>query len=391
MGKGWNEYIDGNCLFTVQNNNIKLFRTITAHVAFNSPTGNGYKSGVFACGQNKSYFDGTPFTPYYGTQIIPDFYNPPNASVFRANYIYNNTTDNVNLKTYDNQPVFFCEADLEYWHKRPMYFPNNLYQLFAAGPSVQSSHAWEKLQRKPNYANTYVDRFNYSFLDYSDPIIPTTTSTTTPEPGPGTTTTPAPEPPPCQINDFLIYQHPANSLYTNLQQPFVANELYEDSGEFPPRQSEAGGKNFLPFCNPLNVRDGDGNILGQYVGNTFNFIFGQATMSFPVQPYIPRDPNSSLPNPPYVNPRQAFYSLEMLVYLASDNDELASPCIGKKRFWLYSNAGLSGGFPWFTPYFTMLLGPFNSMWEFNVNFPYYYGGSETILFNLSDCNVLVGA
>lgn len=391
MGQGWNDYIVGTCLSTVLNNNMRLFRTITAHVAFNSPTGNNYKSGVFTCGQNKSYYDGTPFTPYYGTQQIPDFYTPPSGSIFRASYLYNQSNQTVGLNTFDGEPVYFCENELEFWRKRPMFYPSNPYQVFASGPAVQSSHAWDILKRKRNDNNRYVGRYNYNFLDYSQPIIPTTSSTTTEEPPATSTTTPEPEPPPCQINDFLIYMHPATPLWTNLPEPFVATENFEQSGSVPPRDSYYGGKNFMPFCSPLNVRDGDGNILGQYIGYTFSFIFGQANMAFPVRPYLPPDPNSPLPNPPPVNPRQAFYSLEMLVYLASNNDQLASPCIGKKRFWMYSNAGLSGGFQWFTPYFDMLLGPMNSMWIFDVQFNYYTGGGEAIEFNLSDCNVLVGA
>lgn len=371
---------------------MRLFRTITAHVCFSSPTGNSYKSGVFACGQNKSYFDGTPWTPYYGTQIIPDMYTPPSGSIFRSNTIYGNTENAVGLKTFDNQPVYFCEDDLVNWRERPMYYPNNLYQLYAQGPAVQSAHAWDRLIRKPNYNNNYIDRKDYDFVNAAQPLIPTTTSTTTPEPGPGTTTTPAPEPPPCKINDWLVYMHPATPLWTNLSEPFIANEIYETSGSVPPRETNLGGKNFMPFCNPLNVRDTDGNVLGQYIGYTFSFIFGQANMTFPVKPYLPPDPNSPLPNPPMVNPRQAFYSCEVLVYLVSDNDNLASPCIGRKRFWMYSNAGLSGGYQWFQPYFDMLLGPMNSMWQFDVIFNYINNaGSETIKFNLSDMNILVGA
>lgn len=373
MAQGWNHAIKGTCLNTVQNNNFKLFRTITAHCVMNSPTGVGFPAGVFACGTN------APFTTAQGTRIIPDMYVVPSGTISRANYIYNQTNEDVNLKTFNNETVYFCEDDLVYWRARPLYVPN-IYNMFASGPALQCSHAWDKLSRKPNYANTYAGRYEYDFLDAASPITPTTTTTTGPA-----------SPIPCSIQDYLVYMHPATSLYSNLSEPFTATDFYEQSGSLPPRESVNGGKNFMPFCNPLNVRDNQNNILGQYIGYTFNFIFGQANMSFPVAPYLPPDPTSNLPNPPPVNPRQAFYSLELLVYLVSDNDNLASPCIGRKRFWYYSKAGLSGGDNWFSPYFAMYLGPMNSTWQFNVVFPYTAGGSENIVFNLSDLSVLVGA
>lgn len=382
MGRGWNQGIVGDCLFTLDNNNVRLHRTITLHLTMSSPTGQGFQAGVFACGTN------APFTTALGTRIIPDQYIYPNGSTFRAPGQYNQSSSTASLVTYDSQPVYFCEADLEFWRQRPLYQPN-IYMMYASGPAVQATHSWARLRRKRADRNTYIGRYEYDWMDAASPIRPTTTSTTTPEPGPGTTTTPAPEPPPCEIRDWLIMQHPASPLWTSVEEPFTCSEIYETNGTFPPRESALGGENFVPFCDPLPVRSADGTVLGSYVGYCFVHMFGQATMSFPVQPYLPRDPNSPLPNPPYVNPRQAFYSLETLVYLASDNELLASPRIARKRWWLYSSAGQSGGFNWHTPYFTMALGSMNSMWQFDVLFPYYYGGQEAIKFNLSDTNVLV--
>lgn len=384
MAKGWNNGIVGTCVNTLLNNNVRLHRTVTSHVVMNSPTGVGFDSGTFACGRN------APFTAELGTRIIPDMYTFPNGSVFRAQGYYGQTSSPVQLVTYGDDPVFFCEDDLVWWRKRDLYQPN-LYRMYASGPALQSSHAWQALQRKPAYANTYLDRFNYSFLDAASPIKPTTTSTTTPEPGPGTTTTPAPEPPPCQLNDWMVFQHPASPLWTNLTEPFVATKWYEQSGQMPVRASQLGGENFMPFCNPLPARRQDGEVLGSYVGYGFSLMFGQNTNAFPVRPYLPRDPNSPLPNPPFVQPTNAFYGVEMLVYIISDTDALASPCIGRKRWWMYSNAGQSGGFTWFDPYFAILFGSMNSMWMFDVVFPYYQGGSESIKFNLSDLTVLVAA
>jgi len=391
MGRGYNNSITGQCINTILNNNIRILRTCTTHVAFSSPTGNNYNSGVFTCGQNKSYFDGTPFTPYYGTQQIPDFYTPPSAAIKRASYTYGQTSNAVQLVTYLGDPVYFCEADLEPWRPRAMYVPNNIYNLFAQGPALQSSHAWDVLQRKQNNNNTYIDRKDYDFVN-GYLIKPTTSTTTTEAPPATSTTTPEPEKF-CELDNWLIYGHPATPLWTNLSEPFVATQYYEQSGEFPPRQSALGGQNFMPFCSPVPARDYDGNILGNYIGYSFSFKFGQATMAFPVRPYLPTDPDSPFLPPPFVNPRQAFYSMEVDVFLTSDNDDLASPLLNRKRYWLYVKDGLSGsGALVWEPYFGMLLGPMNSMWYFDVVFNYINNsGSETIKFNLSDMNVLVSA
>jgi len=387
MGRGFNKGIVGDCLQNTLNNNVRLHRTITAHVVMNSPTGQGFDAGTFACGVN------SPFTTAQGTRIIPDMYIYPNGSTFRAPGEYGRTSASVSLRTYGNEPVYFCPDDLECFRQRPLFVPN-IYRMFASGPSVQSSHAWAALRRRAANAGPYAGQYEYDWLDANVPIQPTTTSTTTPEPPgppPYPTTTPAPEPPPCKIRDWIITQAPASPLWASLPQPFLAKDLWEEGGTFPPRASRLGGEAMMPWCCTLPARDSSGTVLGSYVGYGFSFVFSQATVSFPVRPYLPRDPNSNLPNPPYINPRNAMYQLELLVYAVSDSPGLASPCIGRKRWWMYSSAGQSGGFQWFEPYFSMCLGSFNSNWYFDVLFPYYSGGQEAIRFNLSDMTVLVGA
>lgn len=86
---------------------------------------------------------------------------------------------------------------------------------------------------------------------------------------------------------------------------------------------------------------------------------------------------------------KTLYHCEVSIFLASNSGE--SPLIGKKRFWMYSNAGVSGGTNWHDPYFTIIFGSQRSDWNFNVIFNYMGGGTETIPFNLSNMIVMVGA
>jgi hypothetical protein len=240
------------------------------------------------------------------------------------------------------------------------------------------------MTRKLNNNNTYIDRLMYDWIDSGLEV-------------------PASDygykfcSEPCRTKNWLIMSHPATSLWTSIPEPFKITSHYEQSGSAVPSNAAYGGNLYIPFCDPMNVRAADGTLLGQYTGLSFVCIYGQASIVFPVIPYLPPDPYSPVPPPntPTVDPKKAFYSYEIWSFFrgtsVDPNVPLGSPLISKIRFWLYS---LAPGGPgqtrdWRYPFRIIYQSSVYADYPTNINCNIIGGATEQIIVNQTNIKGLI--
>jgi hypothetical protein len=326
MGRGYAIKTNGECVAYWERNNANLFKTVNAHITFGSftgcPNGNG---GIYGCKGN-SFFANTPYIQTIPASML--------ANGVPRGPIYGKSNTNITLKTKStNEIVYF---DNESWdaikpRQRCLLYPGQREpRLDVQGPAVQNAHALCTLSRKLAPVNEYVNRFDHDFVDgYEIPFF-----------------LPGDEKPKCGSEDggftnkWLVFTHPATSLYTTVPEPFKINNYYEECGLSPSQNANYGGINFMPFCKPLNVYNYDkSKWYGSYLGYTFVLIFGQNAHTFPIKKYLPDDYYSTQPPPlPKIDPTKALYGLELWAFWVANNSGLGSPLIGKVRLWFYSVA-----------------------------------------------------
>lgn len=327
MGKGYSQYLQGDCLNTPLNNTMEFFKAVNLNLAFSSPNcSNQRVSGFFGCGSSPLL---TPPKPYT-YQIPPNYIPPSDTIVYGRMYGKSSDTDVKTLTFLDGSDVWFNSTEVAPWAPTAYCpFPYNVYNR--SGPAFSQSSCYGSMVRKLANNNTYIDRLMYDWVDASLEV-----------PWVDYNYKLCQEP--CKTKNWLIMSQPATSLYTSIPEPFLITSHYEQSGSAVPSSSLYGGNLYIPFCDPMPVRSADGTPRGYYTGLSFLPIFGQASIVFPTQPYLPPDQWSPVPPPntPKVNPRNAFFSIELWTFFRGTsldpNFIVGSPLISKVRFYLYSLA-----------------------------------------------------
>lgn len=353
MGAGAKAYLLAGDCQTIPTRFLMPFKEFCIHTIGSSPPLASYPdSGLFGCGA----YSTTP-----GTQLLP---NPQIPDALTRHPIYGNTSETFTV------PTDFQAADLAPWRSRKIIGPMDPYNNRASGPAVQQAHMVTEVRRRlkrtatPNN-NSYTNRYNFDFTDASTPL------SNQPDP--------------------IGFLHPAMYFWTNknVPEPFLAVNYFEDSGATPPT-SDIYNQNFIPFCDPLNTYSDTGTLLGQYIGYTAMFYFGIAYIKYPIPGFLPEDYYSPLPVKPKVQPTYQFFTLDCHVFMTASpasGQTLKSPKINSSRYWVYNRDGTTWNVG--DQYMYMLCGALTSNWKFNVNFSHVGGGSETILFNLSNFQVFV--
>lgn len=331
--------------------------TLLSSPAVGQPT--NPQAGTFGCAANFANL---------GTQYLPD---PQIPSVINRAPLYGRTSNTVQLET------FFAAADLAPWRSRKIFGPMDPYNKMTSGPALQQGHMVTQIRRRlrPPAAlnnNNYQNRFDFYFTDSNTPIN--------------------------GMDDWLKFLHPASFFWTNKKlsaagtfpnEPFKADDFYEDSGEAP-ITADSFNRNFVPFCSPLNVRNEAGAIIGQYVGYTAIFYFGFSYMRKPYRKYLPNDYyiNPQPPTPVKVVPTNQFFSIDCHWYMAANSivpGVLKSPKLQSIRYWFYNKQATAYNIC--SPYFYAIHGDMASQWNFDVVFNLVGGGTETIKFGLSNLQV----
>ena len=353
MGAGSKAYLlAGDCL-TIPTRFCMPFKEFCVHtLAASPPLATFPDSGLFGCGA---------YASTAGTQLLPD---PRIPDALSPHPLYGRTTSAITL------PTYFQAADLAPWRERKIIGPMDPYNNRASGPAVQQAHMVTEVRRRlkrsalPNN-NSYQNRYNFYFTDASTPL--------------------SGQP------DWVGFLHPGMYFWTNKDVPeaFKAVDYFEDSGANPPT-TDVYNQNFIPFCTPLNTYTNSGTLLGQYVGYTAIFYFGMAYIKYPIAGFKPSDYYSTSPTPPEVAPTYQFFTIDCHYFMTAApaaGQVLKSPKIGSTRFWIYNRDGTTWNIC--DQYMYMLCGQLTNNWKFNVNFNYVPGGSETILFNLSNLRVFI--
>lgn len=353
MGAGAKGFLlAGDCLVVPQKI-CSPFKEFCIHTLGSSPALASYPdSGLFGCGAYIS-------TP--GTQLLPI---PRIPDATHIHPLYGQTTSQVEL------PTYFNAVDLANWRSRKIIGPMDPYNNRASGPAVQQAHMVTMVSRRlkrtasPNNSN-YQNKDSFYFTDSSVAYK--------------------------NQQDWMAFFHPGMYLWTNknVPEPFLAVNYFEDGGSQPTR-TDVYNQEFIPFCTPVNTYDADGVLLGQYIGYTAIFYFGMAFLKYPLPGFKPTDYYSPLPTPPEVTPTFQFFSVDAHIFLVANPanpGSLKSPKIGSCRHWVYNRDSTTWNIC--DQYMYMLCGMMDGTWKFNVKFNYHAGGSETILFNLSNFRTFI--
>ena len=143
---------------------------------------------------------------------------------------------------------------------------------------------------------------------------------------------------------WLANLMPASPLWCNpIDQPLLGEEYYENAHYDGPAPSfdktqTAYKANFIPFCNPMNVRNKLGVLLGQFDGLGFQGFFNYAGVLSPQIPeydYSYIDSGALEPPYPYLVTSKQFLSFELWIYLSGVG--IKSPRIAQMRWWWYTD------------------------------------------------------
>jgi hypothetical protein len=293
-----------------------------------------------------------------GTQLLPPPKIPSNTNRCP---VYGKTSDTITV------PGYFSATDLDPWESRKLIAGADVYNRYVAGPAIEEGHMVTEVRRRlrgtvPPHNDSYLNRYSYYFTD-SDTTINGEA-------------------------DWLRFLHPAGYFWTNkgLNNPFSAPSYYEQTGQYP-TTTDVYCQNFIPFCDPMNVKDSGGTVQGQYIGYTFIFMFGYGYFKVPVAPNLAEDYYIDPQTTPatLVNPGNQFYSLDCHLYMVGNG--VVSPKLQSIRYWFYNKFG--AGYDPCSQYFYMINGDADSNWKFDVNFNLVGGGTQTIKFGLSDLQVYI--
>ena len=356
--KGYAEAINGKCITEPPiGNNIGLLKELCIHAYNTSPTaGQPTQTGLFGCKNNTFILAGT------GIEFLPYQFSDP-STILRA-YVYGQETNTVQLKTPLGDNCYFTPADLGNIQYRNFVPPPYSNFSKAAGPPVSTDVTTTMLRRRLAPQNDkFKNRIDYSFVNALYSV---------PQDGQAI----------CKLVDWLTFMHPATNLYSNVKEPFNAPEFYGQS------ESSPNTSDIIPFCNPINVRDADAKIIGQYTGYCWMYIFGLAAVTFPIQAYRPPNEWSPLVIKPKVTTTNTFYSMEARLYMVGNNEIVGSPYLNRIRYWLYSQAPTFSP-NWTSPFFLKLGQIFGTNLDFPVDFNLITGGVTTIKFGLTSQQFLL--
>jgi len=366
---------NGDCLVKPLNldgttRNCIPFRELCVHTYLSSPAnalgGNGYEDGLYGCGKAYDFSQ-------QGTKIIPPW-NLSDTSSRPYGINYGKTRNPITFEASDGSPVFFDSIEFYPWMKRAVAPQRRWY---AQGPSMNSTHLVKEIRRRnKGYSglnnNNYQGRYDYYFTDSDNP----------------------------QDNgiDWMGPVHPAGYFWTNkgLNEPFLAERFFEQTGAFPAYRDMSGSivfathsQGILPFCDPMNVRNEVGTLIGQYIGLTCIHYFSSSFIHQPVQTQDPcREPLVFLPNDYYqttpnangtfnkVAPTNQFIQLETSWFMVGVNKvghagsglpDLWSPKIASIRHWFNNKPTQPRGNPC-DEYIYLSFGFFQEDWRFDANF-----------------------
>lgn len=358
--------LSGDCVVKPLNldgsvRNCIPFRELCVHTYMSSPAnalgGNGYDDGLYGCGKAYDFSQ-------QGTRIIPPW-NLSNTSSRPYGINYGKSTEEITFEASDGSPVYFDSVEFYPWMKRAVAPQRRWY---AQGPSMNSTHLVKEIRRRNKGTsllnnNNYQNRYGFEFIDSSTPFA--------------------------NGADWMGPLHPAGYFWTNkgINQPFMAVDFFEQSGSLPATASHSQG--ILPFCDPMNVRNEFGVLIGQYTGLTCIHYFSSSFIHQPVQNQDPcREPLTFLPNDYYqttpnvdgsynkVLPTNQFMQLETHWFMVGVNrvdhegsglPNLWSPRIASIRHWFYNKPTNLNGNPC-NEYIYISFGFFQEDWRFNATF-----------------------
>lgn len=389
-----------DCL-TPQVNTCEPFRTCSVHI-LHSTNKSYYKNRFFnglwnnACGcQKTTYYNNRTTTtpepqwidvPYGSSLPFPKLRGP-------SGYIYGLTPHEQTTRVING---YVKSAELEPWRQKRIvpYFnpppePPNEDQprVYRSGPSLKTGHACYAIKRRSITQPEYENYLDWYFTD--------------PHPNWEVDREVA-----CCHDDWLGYTYPAKWIWHNkgIEQPFKAWSYFEDCG-IDPGQVNPQCMNVMEFCEPLNIYNTVGSVIGQYVGYT-NMIFFNNNTYMCGNDYVndhglPLDPTGDYPQPKSngkVFRYQDAMSIDVHYYLkvvAPVGIDLKSPRIGSIRFWRphtdFGSGYGSYGPSCCRPYLYWWCGGYQNNWWINCEFNLYEGGTEVIPMGLSTPNVYMVA
>ena len=247
--------------------------------------------------------------------------------------------------------------------------------IYTTGPALANYHACYPIRRRtpcdPPYSNylnwCFTDENNSHMLDeYGNPICP---------------------------KDGLGFSYPGKPIWHNaeIDQPFLAQEWWEDSGSNPVNVPTPEGYGFIPFCSPMDAYDAEGELLGQYVGYShlvfFNNNFyvggnnqGKKTNKKPGN--LPIDFTVPVVDPPPVARWKDAHSIDVHIYMTASplpGKTLKSPRLGSKRYWRPNNVIDFYGEPYgvgiCTPYLYFLCAEIYAQWGIRIKVNVLEGGT----------------
>lgn len=263
--------------------------------------------------------------------------NPTKTPHIRGAYFLAADLDRWNYRR--NAPVFGSPGVGDIYSHPPEIVSPQDPPMYVTGPGIAKNHAFYTIRRRTACYPAYSNYLNWCFTDEAGYMLSSRDGDPT-----------------CPV-DRLGYSYPAKYVWhnTELNQPFLSYDWWEDNGTSPINQSNPECDGLIPFCTPLDAYDHDGVSLGQYVGYSHivffnnNFYVGandQGTGNAEDPGNLPDDFTSpNLVSPPVKRWKDA-HSLDVHIYMVAKplpGKILKSPRIGSKRFWRPNNLT---GYPW---------------------------------------------
>lgn len=291
---------------------------------------------------------------------------------------------------------YFKEEDLKKWAYRRMFrkmpMPNGgeftedtsklpgltdpgFPPIYTTGPAIKNYHACYPVRRRTACDPPYSNYLNWCFTDEgATHMLNQDGSERCPK-------------------DGLGYSYPAKYIWHNseLDQPFLGNEWWEDNGTTPVTEESPECYGFIPFCSPMDAYNAAGELLGQYVGYSHVMFFnnnfyvggndqGKNTNAKPGN--MPLDPTDNDPKPRPVKRFKDSHSIDVHVYMVAKplpGKILKSPRLGSRRVWRPNNVLSFSGTPYgvgiCTPYLYFIAADVYGQWGIRISVNVLEGGT----------------
>lgn len=353
------EQISADCI-NVPLRRCMPFREFCIHTLTSSPSigqPSNPQAGSYGC---------MAYTTNDGTQLLPVPKVPSNINIAP---LYGKTSDALTM------PFYYKASDLSPWLSRAIIGVGDPYGKATEGPAIHQGHMVTQVRRRDkgtgsNENGSYLNRYNFYFTDSNTTIN--------------------------SENDWLRFLHPAGYFWTNkgLTNPFLATEYYEQTGQYP-TTTDSYNKNFIPFCDPLDVYSSSSGttLIGQFVGWSIIFAFGFAYFKVPTDVNLAEDYHiNPQPTPAVlVDPENQFMSLDCHIYMTASpayiGSPIYSPRIQSVRYWFYNKFGST--YNPCSPYLYILNGSATSEWKFDLTFNKVSGGTQVIKTGISNLQMYI--